>query len=259
MTTAELIETSEPGSGVRLIRLNRPSRLNALSGDLLVELAAELHACSASDEVRAVVLTGDERAFSAGADVHEMAAAGIDAIYTPRRLNAWKAIDAFDKPLIAAVEGIAFGGGHELVMLCDIVVAGAKARFAQPEIDLGSLPGDGGTQRLPRSLSKAQAMRLVLTGEAIDAATAERWGLVSDLVPAGEAVQCAIEIAARIAAKAPVAARLAKQAVRTAYETALSAGLDAERQQVRLSFQTKDHDEGVEAFMTKRKPIFQGR
>ncbi|WP_082550069.1 enoyl-CoA hydratase-related protein [Mesorhizobium sp. Root157] len=253
-----LIETSEPTAGVRLIRLNRPSRLNALSGDLLVELAAELGACASSSGVRAVVLAGDERAFSAGADVHEMAAAGIEAIYGARRLDAWKSVDAFEKPLIAAVEGIAFGGGHELVMLCDIVVAGANARFAQPEIDLGSLPGDGGTQRLPRSLSKAQAMRLVLTGEAIDAATAERWGLVSDLVAAGEAVHRAVEIAARIAAKAPIAARLAKQAVRTAYETTLSAGLDAEREQVRLSFQTTDHDEGVEAFMTKRKPNFQG-
>jgi enoyl-CoA hydratase len=259
MPTTKLTETSQPKVGVRLIRFNRASRLNALSGDLLVELAAELRACSASDEVRAVVLTGDGRAFSAGADVHEMAAAGIDAIYGPRRLDAWKAIDAFDKPLIAAVEGIAFGGGHELVMLCDVVVAGAKASFAQPEIDLGSLPGDGGTQRLPRNLSKAQAMRLILTGEAIDAATAERWGLVSDLVPAGEAVQRAVEIAARIATKAPIAVRLAKQAVRTAYETTLSAGLEAERQQVRLSFQTADHDEGVEAFTTKRKPIFQGR
>ncbi len=259
MAMTDLIETSEPDAGVRMIRLNRANRLNALSSDLLVEIAAELHACSASGDVRAVVLTGDERAFSAGADVHEMAVAGIDAIYGARRLDAWKVIDAFDKPLIAAIEGIAFGGGHELVMLCDIVVAGAKARFAQPEINLGSLPGDGGTQRLPRNLSKAQAMRLILTGEAIDAATAERWGLVSDLVPAGEAVRHAVEIAARIAAKPPVAARLAKQAVRTAYETTLSAGLDAERQQVRLSFQTADHDEGVEAFMMKRKPIFRGR
>ncbi|RUM96659.1 2,3-dehydroadipyl-CoA hydratase [Pseudaminobacter arsenicus] len=254
-----LIETNEPAPGVRLVRLNRASRLNALSGDLLVELAAELGICAASDDVRSVVLAGDERAFSAGADVHEMAAGGIDAIYGSRRLDAWKAIDAFEKPLIAAIEGIAFGGGHELVMLCDIVVAGAKARFAQPEVDLGSLPGDGGTQRLPRSLSKAQAMRLVLTGEAIDAATAERWGLVSDLVPAGEAVRHAVGIAARIAAKAPVAVKLAKQSVRTAYETTLSAGLVAERQQVRLSFQTTDHDEGVAAFMTKRKPNFQGR
>lgn len=254
-----LIETSGPADGVRLIRINRPERLNALNGDLLVELAAQLRACSASDAVRAVVLTGDERAFSAGADVHEMAADGIDAIYGPRRLTAWQAIDAFDKPLVAAVEGIAFGGGHELVMLCDIVVAGAKARFAQPEIDLGSLPGDGGTQRLPRSLSKAQAMRIVLTGEPIDAATAERWGLVSDLVPAGEAVLRAVEIAARIATKAPIAVRLAKQSVRTAYETPLAAGLDAERRQVRLSFHTADHDEGVAAFMAKRQPSFRGR
>ena len=254
----DLLQITDPHDGVRLIRLNRPAKLNALSADLLVQLAAALEAC-AGDDVRAVVLAGNERAFSAGSDIQEMAAGGIDAIYGKRRLRAWQEIEAFEKPLVAAVEGIVFGGGHELVMLCDIVVAGAAARFAQPEINLASLPGDGGTQRLPRSLSKARAMRLVLTGEPIDAATAERWGLVSDLVPAGEATARAIEIAATIAAKAPIAMRLAKEAVRAAYETTLLAGLEAERRQVRLSFHTADHDEAVAAFVAKRQPKFEGR
>lgn len=256
---ADFIATSSPRPGVQLIRLNRPRQLNALSGALLIELATALGRAEGDRDVRCVVLTGNDKAFSAGADIKEMVAKGLEAIEDRARQTAWRAIESFQKPLIAAVTGIAFGGGHELVMLADIVVAAEDARFAQPEINIGILPGDGATQRLTRVIGKSMAMKLVLTGEAIDAPTALRLGLVAEVVPAGETLERALALAETIAAKPPVALRLAKQAVLAAYETTLSAGLESERQAIRLAFNTADREEGMRAFVEKRSPHFTGR
>lgn len=256
---AEFIVTSRPRPGVLLIGLNRPRQMNALSGALLVEVASELAAAEDDEEVRCVVLTGNENVFSAGADIKEMLARGLEAIDNPERQSAWNTIESFRKPLIAAVTGLAFGGGHELVMLADIVIAADNARFAQPEINIGILPGDGATQRLTRVVGKSMAMRLVLTGEAIDAATAQDLGLVAEVVPPAETLERALELAATIATKPPIAARLAKQAVLSAYETTLSAGLAVEREAIRLAFETADREEGMRAFAEKRAPKFTGR
>lgn len=256
---AEFIITSSPRPGVLLINLHRPRQLNALSGALLSELAAALTEAEGNEDVRCVVLIGSQKAFSAGADIKEMLAHGMAAIDNRARQSAWHAIESFRKPLIAAVTGIAFGGGHELVMLADIVIAADNARFAQPEINIGILPGDGATQRLTRQIGKSMAMKLVLTGEAITAATARELGLVAEVVPLAETLERALELAATIATKPPVAARLAKQAVLGAYETTLSAGLAAERQAIRLAFATADREEGMRAFAEKRPPKFTGR
>lgn len=256
---AELIATARPRPGVLLISLNRPRQMNALSGDLLIELASALAAAEDDEEVRCAVITGNEKVFSAGADIKEMLACGLEAIDNCDRQSAWNTIENFRKPLIAAVTGIAFGGGHELVMLADIVIAADNARFAQPEINIGILPGDGATQRLPRVVGKSMAMRLVLTGEAIDAATAQDLGLVAEVVPLAETLERALDLAAAIATKPPVAARLAKQAVLSAYETTLSAGLAVEREAIRLAFKTADREEGMRAFAEKRAPKFSGR
>ena len=256
---AAFIATSRPRPGVLLIGLDRPRQMNALSEALLIELAAALSAAEVDEEVRCVVLTGNEKTFSAGADIKEMLARGLEAIDNRERQGAWRVIESFQKPLIAAVAGIAFGGGHELVMLADIVIAADNARFAQPEIGIGILPGDGATQRLTRVVGKSMAMKLVLTGEAIDAATAHKLGLVAEVVPLAETLERTLELAATIATKPPVAARLAKQAVLSAYETTLSAGLVAERQAIRLAFTTADREEGMRAFAEKRAPKFTGR
>lgn len=256
---ADFVVVSSPRPGVQLIRLNRPKQLNALSGALLIELATALGQAEGDHDVRCVVLTGNDKAFSAGADIKEMMVKGLEAIENRARQTAWRTIESFQKPMIAAVTGIAFGGGHELMMLADIVVAAEDARFAQPEINIGILPGDGATQRLTRVIGKSMAMKLVLTGEAIDAQMALRLGLVAEVVPTAMALERALALAETIAAKPPVAVRLAKRAVLAAYETTLSAGLESERQAIRLAFNTADREEGMRAFAEKRAPRFTGR
>ena len=261
MTDAEpaLVVAARPSPHVLELTLDRPAQRNALNAALLAKLAAILTEAMTDPGIRCVVLAGNDRVFSAGADIKEMARDGFAAIDNPRRVAAWRAIETFPKPVVAAVEGICFGGGNELLMLADIVVAGADARFGQPEIGIGILPGDGATQRLTRVVGKALAMRMILTGEPIDAETAFRAGLVSDLVPEGAALARARQIAATIAGKAPRSAELAKEAVLAAYDTALSAGLLVERRAIRHAFTTADQAEGMAAFIEKRPPVFTGR
>lgn len=258
-TADEPIVCDVPEPFILRIRLNRPRQRNALNNQLIARLAARLADAASDDSVRCVVLCGQATFFSAGADLKEMLARGFEAIANAERCAAWNTISAFPKPLIAAVEGYAFGGGHELVMLADIVVAGATATFAQPEINIGILPGDGATQRLTRVVGKPLAMRMVLTGEPITAATALAAGIVSELAPDGAAEAAALDIARKIASKPPLSAQYAKRAVLAAYETTLHAGLAVERDAIRDAFDTDDQKEGMRAFVEGRAPVFRGR
>ena len=253
----ELIEISSPSEHVMLIRFARPNALNALNKQLLVELADALKSAESDGNARCVVLTGDKRAFSAGADIKEMPDSGIPTFAEISRLKAWKTIEGFSKPLIAAVNGYALGGGCELALLCDIVIAGEAAKFGVPEIKIAAFPGDGGTQRLPRLLGKTRAMMMILTGEPIDALTARDWGLAIEVVPADNTVDRAIEIATKISEHSPIAARMAKQEVLMTFGKPLDESLSLERKM--LLWQTKDHDEGIAAFIEKRKPRFTGK
>lgn len=253
------IDASTPAPGVMLVTLSRPAKLNALSRALLMELADAIDRAVADDVIRCIVMTGSDKAFSAGADIAEMQARGYEALIDKERTSAWETIERCPKPLIAAVRGIAYGGGHELALLADIIIASQTARFAQPEINIGILPGDGATQRLLRVAGKSLAMKMVLTGEPIDAATALRAGLVAEVVAIEQTLPRAIELAAIIAQKAPVAARLVKEATLAAYETTLSEGLRTERRAIRQAFTTEDQREGMTAFIEKRSPRFAGR
>ena len=255
----ENIEVSTPVPGVMQVVLNRPAKLNALSRALLIELAAAIDEAVTDEAIRCIVLTGGEKVFSAGADISEMRQRGYAALIDTARTQAWETIERCSKPLIAAVRGIAYGGGHELALLADIIIAAETARFAQPEINIGILPGDGATQRLVRIAGKSLTMQMVLTGEPIDAATALRAGLVSEVVAPERALPRALELAAAISQKAPISAALAKEAVLAAYETMLSEGLRAERRAIRHAFTTQDQREGMAAFFEKRPPRFEGR
>ncbi len=254
-----LVLVSRPRPGVLLVTLNRPDKRNALSTPLVTELAEALARAAADDDVRCIVMTGDDRAFSAGADIKEMAGGGLAALADDRRLRAWDAIQAFEKPLVAAVNGVCFGGGNELAMLADFIVAGETARFGQPEINIGIMPGDGATQRLARAVGKALAMKLVLTGEPIDARAARDAGLVAEVTAPDRTLERALELAAAIAEKAPVAVRLAKAAVLAAFDLPLAGGLAFERKLIYRAFQTADRAEGMAAFLEKRQPRFTGR
>ncbi|WP_456640545.1 enoyl-CoA hydratase-related protein [Bradyrhizobium sp. USDA 10063] len=215
--------------------------------------------CAAlDDDVRCIVLCGSDAFFSAGADIKEMQQRGFEAIDNSARRNAWRDIANFPKPLIAAVEGICFGGGHELTMLADIVIAGEGALFGQPEINIGILPGDGATQRLTRVAGKSLAMLMILTGQSISARTAIQAGLVAEVVEDGRAQARALEIADIIAHKPPRSAELAKAAVLAAFQTTLDAGLEFERQAIRYAFATSDQQEGMNAFFEKRPPNYRG-
>jgi len=246
-------ETSRPG--VIQFTLNRPTKRNALSNALIARLAESVIRAEGSDEVRCCVLVGAGGVFSAGADISEMEKHGIDAIDNPERRRNWETIAKFPKPMIAAVEGFAFGGGHELAMLTDFVVAAEDCRFGQPEINLGILPGDGATQRLTRIVGKGLAMRMMLTGEPIDAVAAESAGLIAKLVPRGTALENALDLAASIAEKNTIAARMVKQSVKAAYETSLAAGLEVERQAIRLAFARGAHIEGMRLFLAKKADL----
>jgi enoyl-CoA hydratase len=251
---------SERHDAVLLIRLNRPQALNALNTGLMAALAAELTRTATDESLRAVVLTGSEKAFAAGADIREMAnltAAEAEArdIYGPES----RAIAAFPKPLIAAVSGYCLGGGCELAMLCDMIFAAETARFALPEAGLGIIPGMGGTQRLPRRIGQALAMDLILTNRQLSATEALSAGLVARVLPAADLLAETLAAAATIAARPALAMRAAKQAVRAAEETALSAGLALERQLFQRLFASDDQKEGMAAFLEKRPPAFRHR
>ena len=258
-TSSHLIKTSRTENGVLLVTLDRPAQLNALSSELLQQMAAALVEAEGDPEVRCVVVTGNNRAFSAGADIKEMQRQGFEAISNHARQSAWRTIEHFSKPMIAAVRGMCLGGGLEFAMLADIIIAAENAVFSQPEITIGIIPGDGATQRLTRVIGKSLAMKMVLTGQPIDGREALRSGLVAEALPDDQVVDRAITLAKVIAERAPIAARLAKEAVLAAYETTLAAGLDVERRAIRLAFTTEDQKEGMAAFVEKRAPTFQGR
>ena len=248
-----------PEDGVRLITLQRPEALNALNTELLGELAAELDAAERDAETRVVVITGSRKAFAAGADIKEMAERDLVGILDDPRVAHWQRITAFAKPLIAAVNGFALGGGCELAMHADILIAGEDARFGQPEINLGIIPGAGGTQRLLRAVGKSLAMQMVLTGEAIDARHALRAGLVSQVTQPEFTVERALQVARVIARKAPLAVRMAKEALLKAQDTDLASGLRFERHAFTLLAGTADREEGIRAFQEKRPARFLGR
>jgi enoyl-CoA hydratase len=249
-----------PLGGVALVTIDRQDALNALSFDLLDELAATLETLDRDPTCRAIVLTGaGSRAFAAGADINELARQTPITLALENRFSAWDRIGAVRTPTIAAVRGFALGGGCELAMACDMVIAGEDAQFGQPEIRLGVMPGAGGTQRLTRAIGKAKAMELILTGRSMTAREAESAGLVTRVVPAEATVEAALELAGRVAAQAPVAILAAKQAIREADELPLSAGLDAERRAFFLLFASDDQTEGMAAFTEKRPAHWTGR
>jgi enoyl-CoA hydratase/carnithine racemase len=250
----------EPDDGFVVIRLNRPQALNALNTAMMTELALALDAADADAAVRCVILTGSEKAFAAGADIKEMSDLGFpDTFLADFLTGAHDRASRFRKPLIAAVSGFALGGGCELAMMCDIVIAADSARFGQPEITLGIVPGLGGSQRLTRAVGKAKAMDMVLTGRMIDAAEAERCGLVSRVVPAADLMGEARAAAAKIAGLSPISVLMAKELVESAFETTLAQGLRLERVQFQSLFATADQKEGMAAFLEKRKPAFKGK
>jgi enoyl-CoA hydratase len=249
----------QPEQRTALVRLNRPKQLNALNGAVMDELCRTLEELDRDDGVRAIVVTGNERAFAAGADIAEMAGASpIDMLLT-NRIGQWDRIRRITKPVIAAVNGWALGGGCELAMTLDLIVAGEGAKFGQPEINIGVIPGAGGTQRLTRAIGKSRAMRMILTGEPISAAEAERAGLVALVTQDELVVEDALALAAKVATKPPLALRMAKEAVNGAYEMSLTDALAHERRLFYLLFASEDQKEGMAAFVEKRAPDFKGR
>lgn len=257
MTVLQIDE--RPDDGIAVLTLNRPDVLNALNTAVLEGLAGALARFAADDAIRAVVLTGSETVFAAGADVKEMAALDAVGIHRDARPRYWRAIADFPKPLIAAVNGYALGGGCELALHADIIIAGDDAQFGLPEINLGIIPGAGGTQRLTRAVGKSLAMKMILSGTFIDAQTAVGSGLAAEAVPAAETLERAVKLAGKIAGKAPLAVEMAKQSVLKVFETPLKDGLDFERRSFTVLAATEDRDEGIAAFLEKRKPAFKGR
>jgi enoyl-CoA hydratase len=250
----------ERRGAVGIVTLNRPQALNALNAALIGELAAAIDEFEADEAIGALVLTGNEKAFAAGADVKEMVGKAYPDIYLEDFITQdWERVAQCRKPVIAAVAGFALGGGCEIAMMCDIVIAADTARFGQPEITLGTMPGAGGTQRLTRFVGKAKAMDLCLTGRMMDAAEAERAGLVSRIVPAADLLTEAVKIAERICEMSRPIAMMVKEAVNRAYETTLTEGVRFERRVFHATFATDDRKEGMAAFIEKRKPVFRNR
>jgi len=243
---------------VGIVLMNRPKALNALSGELMEAVVAALGELDADPEIRAIVLGGGERAFAAGADIAELAAGTPISLYESRRIDRWDAIRDLRTPVVAAVSGFCLGGGCELAMLCDLIVASETARFGQPEINLGVLPGAGGTQRLTRAVGKALAMDMILTGRMLSAREALAAGLVARVVAKEAWLVEAKRVAGEIAAKGPIAVRLAKEAVDKAFEAPLAVGIDFERRAFYLARASEDAGEGLTAFVEKRRPNFKG-
>lgn len=250
---------TETHQRVGLVRFNRPKELNALNAGLMEETLSALEDFDQDPAIGAMVLTGNERAFAAGADIKEMAGASAIDMLTRESIARWDRLRKIKKPLIAAVSGFCLGGGCEIAMTCDMLVASETARFGQPEINIGVIPGAGGTQRLTRAVGKAVAMEMVLTGRLITADEALRYGLVNRVAPVERYLEEALLLGSEIAARAPIAIRLAKEAVNNAFETSLTDGLADERRAFYLLFATEDQKEGMAAFVEKRKPEWKGK
>ena len=256
----ETLIVEAPEAGVTLIRLNRPEALNALNAQLMDELTAALDVAEADPAVGCIVLTGSDRAFAAGADIKEMASKSYADVYGEDFITRnWERVTRCRKPVIAAVAGYALGGGCELAMMCDFIIAAENAKFGQPEINLGVSPGAGGTQRLTRFIGKSKAMDMVLTGRMMDAAEAERCALVSRVLPLADLLPTVVEVAKKIAALSPNAVKLTKEMVNAAYETPLSQGVMLERRLFHSLFAFDDQKEGMAAFIEKRPAKFTGR
>jgi enoyl-CoA hydratase/carnithine racemase len=253
-----LVEQTRDGQ-VALCRLNRPEARNALSPELMEELATAVEELDADPEVRCIVIAGSDEVFAAGADIRALRDRTFEEALRHPMTSFWRRVAGAKTPLVAAVSGFALGGGCELALICDLIVASETAELGQPEITLGIIPGGGGTQRLARVLGKQRAMELVLTGRRIDAREAERIGLVNEVAGKGEWLERAMELAQRVARRPPTAARLAKQAVLAADETGLTAGLEHERRLYEIAMATEDRIEGMDAFLEKRRPEFKGR
>jgi enoyl-CoA hydratase len=244
---------------VGLITLNRPQALNALNAQLISELNQTLDACEADEDIGAVVLTGSEKAFAAGADIKEMKDKAFADVALNDFIEPWERLSRCRKPVIAAVSGFALGGGCEIAMMCDFIIASDTARFGQPEITLGVIPGAGGTQRLTRYVGKSKAMDLILTGRLMDATEAERAGLVSRVVPAADLLSEAMKAAEKIASFSLPAVMMAKESVNRAFESTLAEGVRFERRVFQSLFATEDQKEGMAAFAEKRRPAFKNR
>jgi len=245
---------------VGLIRLHRPAVHNALNGALMDELTDALRRFEADTSIRAMVITGNDKAFAAGADISELQLKSFSEVYLENFVTSnWEEVTRCRKPVIAAVAGLALGGGCELAMMCDLIIAAENARFGQPEVKVGTLPGAGGTQRLTRAVGKAKAMDLCLTGRLMDAQEAERSGLVSRVIPAAALLDEALQVAAQIASYSSIAVRLNKEAVNRAFETTLAEGVRYERHLLYASFASEDQKEGMQAFVGKRSPAWKHR
>jgi enoyl-CoA hydratase len=244
---------------VGLVQLNRPQALNALNSELMDELVRALQGFDADEGIGCIVVTGNEKAFAAGADIKQMANAGLVEMMRSPFIGYWDAVQKIGKPIVAAVSGYCLGGGCELAMACDLIVAAENAQFGQPEINLGIIPGAGGTQRLTRAVGKSVAMDMILTGRRISAQEALQFGLVARVFPTASYLEESIALAAEIADKAPLAVRMAKEAINRAFESTLAEGVLFERRAFNLLFATEDQKEGMAAFIEKRKPSWKGR
>ena len=253
----ELIQVRTEAEKVGIITLNRPKQLNALNSELMVEMGTALKIFDTDPHIGCIILTGNEKAFAAGADIGAMATYSYADVYKSDYITRdWEALRSIRKPIIAAVSGFALGGGCEVAMMCDIIIAADNARFGQPEIKLGIIPGAGGTQRLPRAIGKAKAMDLALTGRMMDAQEAERAGLVSRVVPLDKLMDEALSAALSICDYSQMAVMSAKESINRAFESSLSDGVMFERRMFHALFATEDQKEGMDAFVNKRKPVF---
>ncbi len=258
-SAAPVVLIERPAEGVGLVRINRPDARNALNLEVRKLLAHHLTAFGDDPSIRCIVLTGNEKSFAAGADIKEMAGAGTIEMLARGTHKLWRAISACPKPVIAAVNGFALGGGCELAMTCDIILAGESAKFGQPEVKIGIIPGGGGTQRLTRAAGKYKAMRYILTGDLFGAKEAFDMGLVSEIVPDAEVEQRAIAMAVQIAELPPLAIEQAKESVLRGMDASLDTGLALETKAIQILFSSQDQKEGMAAFIEKRKPRFTGK
>jgi enoyl-CoA hydratase len=254
-----IIVTEQYQPGIALIQLNRPKELNALNPQLMQEVRDALLQLDKNEQVKVIIITGNEQAFAAGADIKQMADKSAIDMQIMDQFSTWDQIRKTKKPIIAAVSGFALGGGCEFVMTCDMVIASETAKFGQPEIKIGTMPGAGGTQRLTKAIGKAKAMELILTGRFLSAQEAHFYGLVNKVVPVEMYMHEAVELAKEIAQMSPIAVQLAKEAINRSFETQLDEGLMFERKNFYLTFASEDQKEGMKAFTEKRKPVFKGK
>lgn len=257
--TYETILTERTDDGVGIVRLNRPKQLNALNATVMRELTDALLEFDKDDAIRCLLIMGDDRAFAAGADIKEMAAASAVDMFTRDTISLWDRVTKLTKPLIGVVSGWCLGGGMELAMACDMLVASESAKFGQPEVTIGVIPGAGGTQRLTRAVGKALAMEMILNNRTLTAAEAANFGLVNRVYPVESYFAEALKLAQDIAKRAPLAVRLAKEAINKAFETGLSEGIDYERRAFYFLFASEDQKEGMTAFVEKRDPQWKGK